>query len=170
MRPYHFPFYSDLIILNYIADPRWWLLFLSIFLPWVIWWIFADKNRLYELLIYGMLWAVIATWLDLIGTSNGLWEYPYNLYNKVPTLLPADLSVIPVMFMLLYQYLSNWKKFLLGSVLVSSLLSFVLEPLFIKFSMLNLINWTHFKSLFSFVILALLTKSIMSGLEKLKSF
>ncbi|MGD6833092.1 CBO0543 family protein [Sutcliffiella halmapala] len=162
---YFFDFYNW-ILLNNIADPRWWLLFISIFWPWIVWWKLIAKKRLFEILAYGLLWAAMATWLDLLGTSNGMWEYPFKLYHKVSCLLPADVSVIPVLFMLLYQYGERWRTFLLGSVIVSTLLSFIFEPIFLKMNMLNLITWTHIKSWVSFIFLALVTRLIITLLKK----
>jgi xanthine/uracil permease len=150
--------FNNLILLNNIADPRWWLLFISIFLPWVVWWNLVAKKRLFEILTYGLLWAVMATWLDLLGTTNGMWEYPFKLYNNV--------SVIPVLYMFLYQYGERWKTFILGSVILSSLLSFVFEPIFLKMNMLNLITWSHTKSWFAFIFLALITRLIITVLKK----
>lgn len=168
MKPINNTIFFDWVLLSSIEDPRWWFLFISIFLPWLVWWKLADKKRLFELLTYGLLWAALATWLDLLGTSNEMWEYPIKLYDKVSTLFPADFSVIPVFFMLLYQYASKWKSFFLGSVIVSSLFSFVLEPLFIKLNMLNLITWSHIKSFFTFIVLAHLTRGLLMVIKNYK--
>ncbi|WP_078381106.1 CBO0543 family protein [Sutcliffiella halmapala] len=168
MKPISLTIFFDWILLSNIEDPRWWLLFISIFLPWIIWWKLADKKRLFELLTYGLLWGCLATWLDIFGTSNRLWEYPVKLYDKVITLFPADISVIPVLFTLLYQYAPKWKTFFIGSVIVSSLFSFVFEPLFIKLNMLNLITWSHIKSFIAFIFLALLTRGIIMLVKKLQ--
>lgn len=154
------------ILLNNIADPRWWLLFISVFWPWIVWWKLVIKKRLFEILTYGLLWAAMATWLDLLGTSEGMWEYPFKLYDKVSCLLPADVSVIPVLYMLLYQYGERWKTFFIGSLIVSTLLSFVFEPLFLKMNMLNLITWSHTRSWFAFIFLALVTRLIITVLKK----
>jgi len=162
---YFFDFYNW-ILLNDIADPRWWLLLISIFWPWIVWWKLVAKKRIFEILAYGLLWAAMATWLDLLGTSNGMWEYPFKLYYKVSCLLPADVSVIPVLYMLLYQYGERWRTFLLGSVIVSTLLSFIFEPIFLKMNMLNLITWSHIKSWVSFIFLALVTRLIITLLKK----
>lgn len=168
VKPLYFIDFYNWVLLNNIADPRWWLLFISIFWPWIVWWQLVAKKRIFEILAYGLLWAAMATWLDLLGTSNGMWEYPFKLYNKVSCLLPADVSVIPVLYMLLYQYGERWRTFLLGSVIVSTLLSFIFEPIFLKMNMLNLITWSHFKSWFSFIFLALGTRLIITALKKVQ--
>lgn len=124
------------------------------------------QKRLFEILAYGLLWAAMATWLDILGTSNGMWEYPFKLSYRVSCLLPADVSVIPVLYMLLYQYGERWRTFLLGSVMVSTLISNIFEPLFLKMNMLNLITWTHMKSWFSFIFLALVTRIVITLLKK----
>ncbi|NLP53060.1 CBO0543 family protein [Bacillus sp. RO1] len=157
------------IVLSSIADPRWWLLLTSIFLPWVIWWWIVDKKRVFEILAYGLCWAAMATWLDLLGTEYGKWSYPFKLNTDIQTLLPADSAVIPVMYMILYQYVSTWKRFVIGSVLCAAVLSFIFEPLFMMLDMLELKEWTHMKSFFSFISLALATKTLFSFINKKQS-
>ncbi|WP_060666048.1 CBO0543 family protein [Bacillus sp. CHD6a] len=157
------------IVLNSIADPRWWLLFSSIFLPWVIWWWIVDKKRLFENVAYGLCWATMATWLDILGTEYGKWSYPIKINTDIQTLLSADTAVIPVMYMLLYQYASTWKTFVFGSVLCAAVFSFIFEPLFIMLDMLELKEWSHTKSFFSFISLAIATRTLFYLIKKKQS-
>lgn len=160
-----YDYINSWIILGSVSDPRWWLLFVSIFFPWLIWWKVVDRSRLFEILSFGLFWAAMATWLDLLGTSYNMWSYPFKLNEHTTTLLPADVSVIPVMYMLLYQFSSTWKGYAFGSIFIAVILSFIFEPLFILFQMFELITWSHTESLVSFFLLAIITKAIFNFLR-----
>lgn len=162
----NFNYLYNWIVLSSIADPRWWLLFASIFWPWLLWWRVVEKSRMFEVLAFGLFWAAMATWLDILGTEYGKWSYPFKLNNDIQTLLPADTAVIPVMFMLLYQYTSTWKSFVIGSVISAAVLSFIFEPLFLMLGMLDLKEWSHTKSFFAFIFLAIATRSLFFLIKK----
>ncbi|WP_198530493.1 CBO0543 family protein [Bacillus sp. LL01] len=162
----NFDYLYSWIVQSSMAEPRWWLLFASIFFSWIIWWKAVDRSRLFEILSFGLFWAVMATWLDLLGTTYHMWSYPIKLIDHTTTLLPADVAVIPVMYMLLYQYASHWKSFVAGSIGIALVLSFIFEPLFVLLDMLDLKTWTHTKSFFSFFTLAIVTRVIFSFLQK----
>lgn len=164
----NYDYINSWIIQSSIADLRWWLLFVSIFFPWVIWWKAVDRSRLFEILSFGLFWAGMATWLDLLGTTYNMWSYPFKLNDHITTLLPADVSVIPVMYMLLYQYASIWRSYVIGSVLNAVILSFIFEPLFMLLNMFELQTWSHTKSFISFFLLALLTRTIFYFLRSIK--
>jgi hypothetical protein len=164
----NYDYINSWMVLGSMADPRWWLLFVSIFFPWVIWWKAVDRSRLFEILSFGLFWAAMATWLDLLGTTYNMWSYPFKLNDHTTTLLPADVSVIPVMYMLLYQFSSTWKAYVLGSILIAVILSFIFEPLFILFQMFELKTWSHTKSLVSFSLLEIITRAIFYLLSSIK--
>ena len=164
----NYDYIYSLIVQSSVTDPRWWLLFVSIFFPWVIWWKAVDEERLFEILSFGLFWAAMATWLDLLGTTYDMWSYPFKLNPHITTLFPADVAVIPVMYMLLYQYGSNLKSYIAGSMVVAIIFSFIFEPLFVQLHMLDLKTWSHTKSVFSFFLLAVITRAIFYILVKFK--
>jgi hypothetical protein len=147
---------------------KWWLLLASTFLPWILWVMFRDKNRTFEILCYGLIWAVLASALDVIGGDLILWGYPDKLLPMVPPLFPADITVIPVSFMFVYQYSKNLFTYMVLSVLCSALFAYVIETLFIKGEMFRLHNWTHTKSFFGFFILSQIVYFIIKGISPKK--
>ncbi len=96
-----------------LFKPHWWFFLASSILPWMVWWKIADKKRFKELLIYGLLWAIFATVFDEFGVSLKFWYYPKELFSMVSPLFPADLTIIPVTFMVVYQFFKR-KIFPLG--------------------------------------------------------
>ncbi|QFT88658.1 hypothetical protein FIU87_08385 [Bacillus sp. THAF10] len=158
--------HSIFIMNSTVSDPRWWFLLLSLFLPWILWWKIVDNTRFFEILSYGLFWALLASLFDLAGITYHLWNYPYDLYKDIPTLLSADVAVIPVLYMLLYQYAKTWKTFIVGALLVAVIFSYIFEPIFQLLHMLELIKWSHWKSAISFFLLGLSTKVIFFFLKK----
>ncbi|GHH99489.1 CBO0543 family protein [Neobacillus kokaensis] len=144
---------------------QWWLLLAATILPWIIWVKFRDKKRTYELLSYGLTWAVMASLLDIIGGEMLLWGYPHKLFPMVPPLFPADITVIPVAFMFIYQYTNKYKTYLFSSILLSAFFSFIVEALFIKWGMFELTNWKH---TFSFIGFSIIAQIIFYIIKRLK--
>jgi hypothetical protein len=133
---------------------KWWLLLAATILPWLIWLKFRDKNRTFEILSYGLVWATFASLLDVIGGDMILWGYPDKLLPMVPPLFPADITVIPVSFMFIYQFAKTLKFYMVFSLLLSACFAFIIEPLFIKGGMFALHNWTHTYSFIGFFVLS----------------
>ena len=133
---------------------QWWLLLVSAIIPWLIWIKFRDNDRTYELLSFGFLWAISAAILDSIGAEMLLWSYSTKLIPLAPPLLPADFTIFPVFYMLIYQHAKNAYSHFLLSMIPAAIFSFIIEPLFIKADMFRLHNWSHTKSFFGFLILS----------------
>lgn len=147
---------------NALFTWQWWFLLIATILPWIIWWKIVDKTRFFEMTTFGFWWVIVAVVLDDIGVTLHLWDYPIQLTYLMPPLVPADLTIIPVTYMLLYQFIHSWKKFIIASIITAFIFSFILEPFFIKFEMLKFYDdtfkWSHVISFFSFTILSLLVR------------
>ncbi|MBM7605487.1 hypothetical protein JOC75_003510 [Metabacillus crassostreae] len=122
----------------------WWVLLLATVIPYFIWWRLVDKNRLLEITVFGLFSAISASFLDLIGTTLGLWGYPDKLIPVLPPLFPADLVVIPICSMLIYQYSKSWFSYIWRYVILSFILSYIIEVSFEQFDMYTKLKWwTH---------------------------
>src|SRR5206468_11013501 len=122
------------------------LLFLTI-VPWLIWWRVADKKNFNEILLYGLIIGILSIILDNIGTDLLWWEYPDKLFQMIPPLFPADLTLVPCLMMLVYQWTKSWKSFLFLNFILSLFMSYVGETLFIWLNLYKLIEWKLFYSL-----------------------
>lgn len=124
---------------------RWWLLLVFSILPWVMWWKFADKKRLHEILLYGFFAIILILILDTVGSFMVWWEYPINIFPS-PAMLPSDISIVPCLMMGVYQKAKVWKTFLLYNFLLASVMAFIGEPLFVWLGFYRLIEWHLFYS------------------------
>lgn len=148
---------------------NWWLLLGAAILPWVIWFKYVNKQRIFEIFSYGLTFGTIATVLDVWGVDHNLWGYPDKLLATIPPLLPADITVFPVLYSLIYQYGATWKKYLLYAVPSSALFAYIFEPLFENMEMYSKDNFTHTMSFLGFILLAVMAKWIMELLKKLQN-
>src|SRR5690625_2534854 len=82
-----------------------------------------------------------------IGVGLGLWEYPYHVIPFLPS-FSLDAALVPVCFMLLYQWtLNHNKNIYLYSILFSYVFAFFLKLIMVIFHfihMFNGINYFHF--------------------------
>ena len=147
---------------------QWWLLLSLTIIPWLIWWKFADKKRIIEILLYGVLIIIIVIILDTIGANLLLWTYPQRpLWFLMPLLLPIDISIMPVEHMLIYQFFPKWRSFVAALVILALFSAFVAEPLFTLGGMYKLYSWRYVYSVPLYVLKAVLVRLLV---EKLREF
>jgi len=147
---------------NNLFSIAWWVALILVIFIWYFWWKKVDKTRLLEIVAYGLMFAIVATVADLFGVELVLWGYPNMLIPLMPPLFIADFSVLPVTFMLVYQYFSNWNSFAIATLITSFILSFIEEPIAVWFEFYQLNNWKHLYSLPIYIIIALSLKWVMN--------
>jgi hypothetical protein len=125
---------------------NWWILLGLLFIPWVVFYFLADRSKIHQLFHVGAFIGIIALLLDAIGNELRLWVYPTKLLFLTPKAYPFDLSVLPVIYMMMYQYAPTTKKFLFTCLVVSFGLAFIGEPLSIWLCLYEMIKWSHFYS------------------------
>lgn len=146
---------------------NWWILFLATIIPYFIFWRVVDRNRFFEVFSYGMFCASLCMLLDIIGTEMLLWSYPDKLIPIITPLIPANMVIIPISAMLVYQYFSTWKTFLIATLGWSILFAYIIEPLFMLRNMFVLgEHWSHTKSFIGFIILGILLKTFFENIKK----
>lgn len=140
---------------------QWWLLLATLIIPWLIWWKWADKTRLTEIMLFGLVIFIIASFLDAVMSEMRLWEYNYYVIPYWPRLISADFSIIPVTYMFIYQYFRKWKDFLRAMLGVSLFFAFVGEPLLVWLHIYSLHAWRHFYSLPIYFAMAVMAKYLI---------
>lgn len=124
---------------------HWWLDVALAVLPWILWLIVRDKKNTHRLLYAGMFTAFIATILDLMGVSQGGWNYNTWLLPYLPEYLPWDWTVMPVTSMLFYQFFPKINPWLKGAVF-GTFAAYVVEPVFIWMGFYESSGWEHYYS------------------------
>ncbi len=148
---------------------QWWLLLALLVIPWVVWWRLVDKKRLKDIVFFGVLMGFLVFLLDLIGCSLNLWEYPYNLIRIIPASLAFDWGILPVFHMLLFQYFTKWRSYILLNILVATVFAFLCEPLCVWLGLYKLLNWAYVYSFPIYIIKAILIKGLFAIIERKQS-
>src|SRR5690625_2964477 len=109
--------YGQLVRQNYFENIlfsyQWWFLLLITAGLWGTWIFLVDRTRLNAILPVGLATGVFALTADEIGLSTSLWTYSYHLPPFISKLYSVDLAIVPVSFMLLYQYARKWKTYVI---------------------------------------------------------
>ncbi|RBW68088.1 CBO0543 family protein [Bacillus taeanensis] len=146
---------------------NWWvLLVLNILFIYVAYKV-LDRTRLFELLTVGGLVIAFSTMLDVILIQYVLTAYPTSLTPLSPSFFTSSTYIIlPVSYMLLYQFFSTWKSFIVAMVIAGIFLAFVTENVFRLLNIYQYIQWNSFLSLTIYMGIAIILKWIMNNLLK----
>jgi hypothetical protein len=151
-----------------LLSVRWWFVIASITISYAIWWKYVDKRRLTQILLFGSFIAVFRVIMDDIGASAALWVYSVKPIPVGHALFLNDLTVVPLGFMLVYQYCQSWKKFFLWIIIAESGYSFVLLPVLVKFDILRLYNWQYYYTFFIMVVAVSAMRAILLTVLKIE--
>lgn len=147
---------------------QFWILLATLVLPWFLWFKLIDKKRFIELLAFSLLVHVFVTILDEVGCQLNLWDYRYDIEPLFPRLLPVNMSVLPVLYSLVYQYIKSWKAYIIANVIFAAFLSFTAENLMIFLHIYAPINWKHIYSFPIYFALAILFKALFNLFIKIQ--
>jgi hypothetical protein len=151
-----------------VFSVHWWLILFFLIFPWFVWWRMVDKSRLKEIALHGFFVMLMATTLDDIGSQLNLWVYPHIFTPLSQRFEPYDYSVLPVIYMLIYQKYSNWKSYIIAQLIVSALFSYILEPITVYFNIYKMINWKAHYSFCIYPIIGMLCKQISHWINKIE--
>ena len=158
LRDMFFKHYID----HELFSPTWWLTVVLLIVPLVVWWKMADKRRLLELCVFGLLVNVASSFLDVAGSEYVLWDYPVHTLPQISLLIPVDYVIVPVVGMMIYQKFPKWKGFLLACTVAGFAMSFLCEPFAVFIGLYKLILWRYVYS-FPIYILIYLAAKLMTG-------
>ena len=127
---------------------QWWLGVILTIIPWTLWWIFRKKDSTGRLLCGGFFLISTSMLLDSFGTELGFWDYRYETLPFLPSFLPWDLTIIPVLFLFTVQFKTTISP-ILKAIFYSVVSSFIGEAVFEWLGYYEPINWP---TLYSFPI------------------
>jgi hypothetical protein len=109
----------------------WFLVVLSI-LPLVTLFFLIDRKSLFSLGFFGFAVHILHSYVDIAAVQFGKWVYPHKLIPFYPISFALDASLIPVTFMLVYQWTINRKKnFYLYATIPAFFFAFIAKPILI---------------------------------------
>lgn len=142
--------FTDMRMEQWLQDTvftwQWWLLIALLIVPWIVWGILVDKKRFTAIILLGMFVLATASWMDDLGSDLILWYYPYKLLPVYPQLVPINYAVLPVIYMLVYQYFPLWPSYIKAIVIMTVIFSFVAEPALDYLGMYKMLKWQYYYS------------------------
>lgn len=130
------------------------LLIVLLLVPWIIWWKLVDRKRIIEIFAFGLLVSTVSSFFNSNGLTLMLWSYPYHLLPFSPRAYSFSLAVIPVAFMLIYQYFPKRTAFAVAITVLSAATAFIVQPLLKLANIYKLINWNYFYSFLALLMIA----------------
>ncbi|MBM6618648.1 CBO0543 family protein [Bacillus suaedaesalsae] len=150
-----------------LFEPQWWTLLVIFIAFWFLWAKLHSRNEVRENIIVGLCAGIIATILDDLGTSFGLWAYKYFLIPNTPRLNAVNLSVIPVCYMLIFQWFKPWKSYILSLIILAFGASFISESVLEMVDIYAPFQWKHIYSFPIYILIGVVLKWIVDIISKL---
>ncbi|QBP40235.1 CBO0543 family protein [Paenisporosarcina antarctica] len=145
---------------------NWWFLIIITILPWGIWWRFVDKKRIIEISLMGTLVMITSVFLDVVGTSFLLWGYAYKDIQMIPLLSAVDITILPIVYMFVYQIFSKWKSYLFSLIVAATGAAFIVEQLFERMDIYQLYSWKHIYSFFIYIAIGIVFKWLIQKMKE----
>ncbi|MDQ0230119.1 CBO0543 family protein [Metabacillus malikii] len=147
---------------SHVGTWQFWVVLTMLLLPLIILILFIDRNKIFQLGFFGYSVHLSMAVLDSIGVLKGTWMYPYKIYPVLPSNISLDSSLVPVSFILVYQYTINkGKNYYLWALLLCLAFSFFLKPLLLGFGLFRFGGNENFLILLGgYAVIALYSKWI----------
>lgn len=124
----------------------WWLNVGLTTLPWLLWAWLRPRESTHRVLYIGVVLIVIASYLDFLGVTYGLWRYHIEIIPTIPSFLPWDFCMYPVAGMFFFMYEPRLSKYL-KALLFACSGALIVEPIFILLQFYEPVNWSVLYSL-----------------------
>lgn len=148
--------YAELAIENWLTDSlftwTWWFLISATIIPWIIFFYLLDRNRALSIWLFGIMQMLITTFIDDLGSELNIWFYPIKFLPVSLIAMPFDFSIIPVFFMLVYQYFKTWRTFSMALLGVALLFAFVGEPFSVWAGAVSYHGWKYYHSFIFYIL------------------
>jgi hypothetical protein len=105
---------------------QFWVVFALLVVPLIVLYFTVDRKRILEVFFFGYTVHMFWTYIDIAIGRNGYFVHKYFLTPILPNATNMTASVLPVCYLLVYQYCKNHQKnFYLYSIALSALFAFV---------------------------------------------
>ena len=147
---------------------QWFVIVIMVIIAYVLFFALSDKKRLSELLLFGALFAVFIAVYDSVALFAGLWVYYISVFPFYSNLLMGDITILPLLAMLIYQRAHDWRHFLLWYFGYSVLAIF--GGYFLLFSKLGIFSYVEpywvFIDFGSFLIVGIAARALVVMIKK----
>jgi hypothetical protein len=146
---------------------QWWLLVAFLILPWVLWGRIVNRRKLMAIVQVGLLTCIITVFLDVVGMKYGFWRYPFQLFPLTPRAIAFDMSMVPVAYMIIYQYFTTWRSFSISLIIMAVLFAFIGEPFSIWADLVEYMKWKYLYSFIFYIITGITVRWLVERMSAL---
>lgn len=131
-------------------------------LPLILLYFTLDRKKAFQIGFFGFNIHVWFGYFDTFGTVQGYWTYPYQMIPFMPNSFGMDAALIPVLFMLVYQWVIHTNRnYYLYALILAVFLSFVLKPFFVSINVFKFSMGANYFHLFlTYIVIIVLSKLI----------
>lgn len=140
---------------------EWWILLCFFVVPWIFWFVMKKRKWFVESLLFGMIVMNVTLLLDTVGMQFSFWEYPVEFLPVIPRGFPFDVSMVPVAFILLFQYFQTWKSFIIAQVIMAIAYAFIGEPFCEWLHLVRYFKWNYLYSFVYYIILGIVVRALI---------
>jgi hypothetical protein len=154
--------YAQLVIENWLSNTvftwNWWFLVFLFIVPWIIFLKLLNRKKSSSIWFFGLVIIIITTFIDDLGSELNLWIYPYKFVPVSLLAWPFDFSIIPVSFMLIYQYFQTWKTFTIALLVLAVTFAFIGEPISVWAGTVYYFGWKYSYSFVFYILSGILAR------------
>lgn len=158
----------ELVLTKWLTEDvfslRWWGMVAFIALSYVVCLNLLDKRRLSNILLFGSLLTVGMAAAETIGVSFVLWYCATPILPIVPCIFASDFTIIPLYYMLVYQFTSAWKQFALWNAITAGIFAFIFQPIVVHFKIFELDKWSYIYTFAIVFFIASLARAVTLGI------
>ena len=126
-----------------------WVIVSMLVVPLVILYFKIDRTKVFQIGFYGFNIHTWFTYSDAIAMRTGHVYYPFQAIPVMPVNFALDASLVPVTFMLVYQWcINNNKNVFFYGVITSVFFSFLFKPVMAAWDLIKLDNGMNYFFLF----------------------
>jgi hypothetical protein len=144
---------------------QWWVLLAFLIFPWIIWGKLVNRKQLLSIVLFGSLTCIITVYLDVVGIKFEFWRYPFQLFPVMPRAISFDMSMVPVAYMIIYQYFTTWKKFIYALITMAFLFAFIGEPFSVWSDLVEYLRWKYIYSFFFYIVTGILVRWLVEKMS-----
>ncbi len=138
---------------------------LMLLIPLVFLYFAIDRKNILLLGFYGLNIHVWFFYVNVIGVNLGWFSYPFEIIPFIPGNLSVDAALVPVLFILVYQWTINHdKNFYLYTIGLTLILSFAFKPLLVSIDMFVLHKGVNYFHLFILYFIVTIFSKIITNI------
>jgi hypothetical protein len=145
------------------ASFEYWMVVALFVAPLILLFFKIDKNKIFHIGFYGYSVHMIAFYIDTIVREMGYRGHPFPLIPVLPG-FGIDSSIIPVTFMLVYQWtLNHNKNYYIYSGIAALCFAFLMNPIFVSMDIYRMYGKTNYLHVFLGYVLVLVGAKLITN-------